>query len=84
MNTIIDLFNDHKSERSFTDKAIDDATLDRIISTAWNAPTSVHSQQVSAIVTRDAQKRAEISPYCGRPAVDCQSTGIRHLRAGYA
>lgn len=39
MNTIIDLFNDHKSERSFTDKAIDDATLDRIISTAWRAPT---------------------------------------------
>jgi hypothetical protein len=37
MNTIIDLFNDHKSERSFTDKAIDDATLDRIISTAWRA-----------------------------------------------
>lgn len=65
MNTIIDLFNDHKSERSFTDKAIDDATLDRIISTAWRAPTSVHSQQVSAIVTRDPLKRAEISRIAG-------------------
>ncbi|MDR2262539.1 MAG: nitroreductase family protein [Enterobacter asburiae] len=65
MNTIIDLFNDHKSERSFTDKAIDDATLDRILSTAWNAPTSVHSQQVSVVVTRDAQKRAEISRIAG-------------------
>ncbi len=44
MNTIIDLFNDHKSERSFTDQAVDDATLERIISTAYRAPTSVHSQ----------------------------------------
>lgn len=65
MNTIIDLFNDHKSERSFTDKAIDDATLERIISTAYRAPTSVHSQQVSVIVTRDAQKRAQISQIAG-------------------
>ncbi|WP_417315340.1 nitroreductase family protein, partial [Enterobacter sp.] len=65
MNTIIDLFNDHKSERSFTDKAIDDATLERIISTAYRAPTSVNSQQVSVIVTRDAQKRAQISQIAG-------------------
>ncbi|WP_253376616.1 nitroreductase family protein [unidentified bacterial endosymbiont] len=65
MNTIIDLFNDHKSERSFTDRAIDDATLERIISTAYRAPTSVHSQQVSVIVTRDVRKRAEISKLAG-------------------
>lgn len=65
MNTIIDLFNDHKSERSFTDRAIDDATLERIISTAYRAPTSVHSQQVSIIVTRDAEKRAKISQIAG-------------------
>jgi len=65
MNTIIDLFNDHKSERSFTDKPIDDATLERIISTAFRAPTSVHSQQVSVIVTRDAGKRAQISRIAG-------------------
>ena len=65
MNAIIDLFNDHKSERSFTDKAIDDATLERILSTAYHAPTSVHSQQVSVVVTRDAQKRAEIARIAG-------------------
>lgn len=65
MNTIIDLFNDHKSERSFTDKPIDDATLERIISTAFRAPTSVHSQQVSVIVTRDAGKREQISRIAG-------------------
>ena len=65
MNTIIDLFNDHKSERSFTDTGIDDATLERIISTAYLAPTSVHSQQVSVVVTRDAHKRAQISQIAG-------------------
>lgn len=65
MNTIIDLFNDHKSERSFTDQAVDDATIERIISTAYRAPTSVHSQQVSVVVTRDAQKRAQIAQIAG-------------------
>ncbi len=65
MNTIIDLFNDHKSERSFTDKTVDDATLERIISTAYRSPTSVHSQQVSVIVTRDAKKRAQIAQIAG-------------------
>lgn len=65
MNPVIDLFNNHKSERSFTDKAIDEATLERIISAAYRAPTSVNSQQVSLVVTRDAQKRAEISQLAG-------------------
>ncbi|MCU6663366.1 MAG: nitroreductase family protein [Silvania sp.] len=65
MNTIIDLFNEHKSERSFTEQPVDDATLERIISTAYRAPTSVHSQQVSVVVTRDAQMRAKISQIAG-------------------
>ncbi len=65
MSNVIDLLNDHKSERSFTDEAIDDATLERIISTAYRAPTSVNSQQVSIVVIRDEARRAEISKIAG-------------------
>jgi len=71
MNTIIDLFNDHKSERSFTDHAIDDATLERIISTAYRAPTSVHSQPKSGrrshrslAASRGLPKPRCLSPLC--------------------
>ena len=65
MNSLIDIFNSHKSERSFTTQSVDDAVLDRIISTAYHAPTSVNSQQVSVIVTRDAEKRKAISQIAG-------------------
>lgn len=65
MNSLIDIFTSHKSERSFTEQPVDDAVLDRIISTAYRAPTSVNSQQVSVVVTRDAAKRAQISQIAG-------------------
>ncbi|CRH37362.1 FMN reductase [NAD(P)H] [Pantoea ananatis] len=65
MSDIINLFTSHKSERSFTDKPVDDAILDRIISTAYRAPTSVNSQQVSLVVTRDAAQRQAISEIAG-------------------
>ena len=65
MNSIIKNFISHKSERSFKDQPIDDEVLNRIISTAYHAPTSVNSQQVSVIVTRDAEKRAKIAEIAG-------------------
>lgn len=65
MNKVIELFNQHKSERSFTDRPIDDATLDRIISAAYRAPTSVNSQQVSVVVSRDATMRKKIAELAG-------------------
>lgn len=65
MSSTIDLFNSHKSERSFTEQSVDEAILDRIISTAYRAPTSVNSQQVSVVVTRDAARRKEISQIAG-------------------
>lgn len=65
MSDLIDIFTSHKSERSFTEQPIDDAVLDRIISTAYRAPTSVNSQQVSVVVTRDASRRAQIAEIAG-------------------
>ncbi|HAI06741.1 MAG TPA: NADPH-dependent oxidoreductase, partial [Pantoea sp.] len=65
MSNLIDIFTSHKSERSFTEQPVDDAVLDRIISTAYRAPTSVNSQQVSVVVTRDASRRAQIAAIAG-------------------
>ena len=65
MNSVIKNFISHKSERSFSDRPVEDEVLDRIISTAYHAPTSVNSQQVSVIVTRSAEKRAKISEIAG-------------------
>ncbi|WP_312664152.1 nitroreductase family protein [Pantoea sp. CTOTU49201] len=65
MSSLIDIFTSHKSDRSFTDLPVEDAVLDRIISAAYRAPTSVNSQQVSLMVTRDAEKRAQISQIAG-------------------
>ncbi|PPS59249.1 hypothetical protein CRX72_17360 [Pantoea sp. BRM17] len=61
MSSIIDLFAQHKSERSYTDQPVEDAVLERIISAAYYAPTSVNSQQVSVVVTRDAAQRQQIA-----------------------
>lgn len=65
MSSLNDIFTSHKSERSFTDQPVDEAVLDRIIQAAYRAPTSVNSQQVSVIVTRDAASRAKISQIAG-------------------
>ncbi|MEQ4584525.1 MAG: nitroreductase family protein, partial [Pantoea agglomerans] len=65
MSELIDIFTSHKSERSFTEQPVDEAVLDRIISTAYRAPTSVNSQQVSVVITRDAGRRAQIAAIAG-------------------
>lgn len=65
MSELIDIFTQHKSERSYSDKPVDEAVLDRIISTAYRAPTSVNSQQVSLVVTRDPAARARIAAIAG-------------------
>ncbi|WP_428944943.1 nitroreductase family protein [Pantoea sp. FN060301] len=65
MNPVIKNLVEHYSERSFLNKAIPDEVLDRIIETAYRAPTSVNSQQVSVIVSRDAEARKKIAELAG-------------------
>lgn len=65
MNEITQLLKSHRSDRSYLDKPIDDAVLDDIIETAWRAPTSVNSQQVSLVVVRDPATRARIAELAG-------------------
>ena len=65
MNPVIETLITHRSDRSYLDKAIPDAVLDDIILSAYRAPTSVHSQQVSVIVTRDKATKAKIAELAG-------------------
>jgi FMN reductase [NAD(P)H] len=64
-NETLELLNAHRSERHYLDKPISESVLDSIISAAYHAPTSVNSQQVSLVVTRDKQKRAQIAQLAG-------------------
>ncbi|MEK9497923.1 nitroreductase family protein [Photorhabdus sp. P32] len=65
MNETIELLLNHRSDRSFLDKDIPEDVLDNIIKAAYRAPTSVHSQQVSVIVTRDQKTREKITELSG-------------------
>ncbi|MBV4366560.1 nitroreductase family protein [Erwinia phyllosphaerae] len=65
MSSVIDILTAHKSERSFTEKPVDDAIIDRLVMAAYRAPTSVNSQQVSLVVTRGAEARGKISAIAG-------------------
>lgn len=65
MNQTIELLTSHRSERSYLDTPIADDVLDSIIAAAHLAPTSVNSQQVSLVVTRDAEHRARIAEIAG-------------------
>ena len=65
MNETIELLLTHKSDRSYLDKDIPETVLDHVINAAWRAPTSVHSQQVSVIVTRDKATKAKIAELSG-------------------
>lgn len=65
MNETLSLQFSHRSDRAFTDAALDDKQLDAIIEAAWRAPTSMNAQHVSVIVTRDPAKRARIAELAG-------------------
>lgn len=65
MNDILELMLSHQSDRSFLDKAIPEEVLDNVIRAAWRAPTSVHSQQVSVIVTRDQATKNKLAALTG-------------------
>ncbi|WP_312239925.1 NADPH-dependent oxidoreductase [Pantoea sp.] len=65
MNSTIETLINHRSDRSFLDKAIPDDVLDSIIQAAYRAPTSIHSQQVSLVITRDKATKAKLAELAG-------------------
>ena len=65
MNATIDLLLDHRSDRSYSDKPVDDKALDTIIAAGHHAPSSCNAQHVSVVVVRDPVKRAQIAKIAG-------------------
>jgi FMN reductase [NAD(P)H] len=61
MNPVLELMHQHHSVRSYRDQPIPPEILDSILDAAWKGPTSMNGQQVSLVVTQDAEKRARIS-----------------------
>lgn len=66
MNDVLTTLFNHKSDRSFLNKPINDDILDSVIKAAYHAPTSINSQQVSVIVVRDQARRERFSMLCGQ------------------
>ncbi|QCR37975.1 nitroreductase family protein [Nissabacter sp. SGAir0207] len=65
MNSTIKNLTNHRSERSYLDKAIPEEVINNIIEAAYRAPTSVNSQQVSVVVTRAQENRNKIAEIAG-------------------
>lgn len=65
MNETLRLQHSHHSIRSYTDTAVSEDMLDAIIRAAWHAPTSMNAQEISLVVTRDANQRARIAELAG-------------------
>ena len=68
MNATIDLMNAHRSIRKFTDREIDDQTLEKIIGAAQCAATSHFIQAYTVIRVRDRDKRKTIAQLAGPQA----------------
>lgn len=64
-NVITDCMLSHRSIRSYTDKAVSDENLDKIIRAVQAAPNWVNLQLVSIIAIKDAQRRKLFSHLCG-------------------
>ena len=63
--------NNRKSIRTYTSEPIDDALLHRLLSEAMRAPTMGNMQLYSVVVTKDAERKRQLSPlHFGQPMVE--------------
>ena len=65
MNATVELMKAHRSIRKFTDREVDDATLEAIIEAAQCAATSHFIQAYTVIRVRDRDKRTAIAQLAG-------------------
>ena len=65
MNETLRLLQAHHSSRSYKSDAIPVEIIDAIIESAYRAPTSVNSQQISLVVVRDSASRPRIAEIAG-------------------
>lgn len=68
MNPVLQLLNEHRSYRDYSDKPVSDADLDAIIEATHRAPTSINDQGISLVVIRDEEKRKKLAEITGGQA----------------
>lgn len=73
MNNVIDLLNNHRSIRKFTDKPISQETINTLIQAGQAAPTSSFIQACSVIQVNDPVKRQELVECTGGQAYVAQA-----------
>ena len=61
MNETIHSIQNHRSIRNFTQRQVEDQTIDLIIKSAQAMPNSINGQQVSVIVIKDKEKKAKFA-----------------------
>lgn len=61
----IDVLNNRRSIRAFSDTAVTDAHIDAILGAAVRAPTSSNLQAYSVVVVRDAARKARLAELAG-------------------
>lgn len=65
MKSVVEVLTEHRSDRSFLETPIADDILNKIIMSAYHAPTSVNSQQVSVILVQDKEHKQKIAALAG-------------------
>ncbi len=68
VNDTLQQMHAHRSIRSYQDKPIPDSVLTAILEAAWHGPTSINGQQVTLVVTKDAERRSQIAAIAGGQA----------------
>lgn len=65
MNSTLEALRRHRSIRRYSDRDVDEGTLQTLISAVQQAPSSKNGQQTSLVVVRDAERRRRISEIAG-------------------
>lgn len=65
MNDTIQLLMNHRSYRSYSDRAVAAETLELIVRAAQAAPSWVHGQQMSVVAVRDPERKRKLSEWSG-------------------
>ena len=68
MNSTIELLKSHRSIRKFTDKGLDENTINELIKCGQAAATSSNVQAVTVIQVHDKNKRAQLAELAGGQA----------------
>lgn len=65
MNETLQVMQNHRSIRSYQDKAIPEEMIESVLRSIQQMPTSINGQQVSVIVIQDPTKKKTISEIAG-------------------